>query len=62
MRGWMSCTTAAADDATAFVDVHVLSPQGDQMLVTHTVLVEDGRIRAVGPSAEARVPETAAPS
>ena len=44
---------------TAFVDVDVLTMVEDDALESHTVLVQDGRIVAVGPSTSLTVPEDA---
>jgi len=41
----------------AFVDVNVVSMMNDQVLANHTVLVSNGRIAAVGPSASVNLPQ-----
>ena len=44
---------------TAFVDVTVLPMDGERVLEKHTVLVSDGRIAEVGPSAKVKAPKEA---
>jgi len=46
-------------DAVAFVDVTVIPMDSERVLTGHTVLVEDGRISAVGPSGDIDIPEGA---
>jgi imidazolonepropionase-like amidohydrolase len=46
----------AQQGVTAFVNVTVLPMDGDRQLADHTVLVQGGRITAVGPAASVRVP------
>lgn len=46
----------ATNDVTAFVGVTVVPMDRERLLQDHTVLVADGRITAVGPSAEVAVP------
>src|SRR5690606_39267192 len=50
---------APASDAIAFVGVNVVPMDSERVLENHTVLVEAGRIRAVGPAAQVQVPEGA---
>ena len=50
---------AGTADAFAFVDVDVLPMDRDVRLASQTVLVRDGRIVAVGPSASVDVPDDA---
>lgn len=40
----------------AFTNVTVLTMDGDRRLTDHTVIVTDGRVSAIGPSASTRVP------
>lgn len=55
-----ACTAAPArDDVVAFVGVTVVPMDRERALADHTVIVEDGRIRAVVPSREADIPEGA---
>src|SRR5690606_38077642 len=51
--------SAAAVDAVAFVGVTVVPMDRERVLDNHTVLVEDGRISAVGPAGEVEIPEDA---
>lgn len=46
----------AQERATAFTDVTVLPMDGDRQLPGQTVVVQDGRITAMGPSAGVRIP------
>lgn len=46
----------AQEASTAFTDVTVLPMDSDRQLTGHTVVVQGGRITAVGPSATVRVP------
>jgi hypothetical protein len=50
---------SSAAGTFAFVDVSVLPMDRDRVLTGQTVLVRDGRIAAVGPSASVRVPPDA---
>lgn len=45
-----------ASSAVAFVDVNVVPMDSEKILSGHTVLIEDGRIEAVGPAGEVSVP------
>jgi hypothetical protein len=47
---------SSATGVTAFVDVNVIPMDREQVLERHTVIVEDGRITAVGPSDGMEVP------
>ena len=49
----------AAQGTFAFVDVSVLPMDRDRVLTGQTVVVRDGRITAVGPSASVRIPTEA---
>lgn len=49
----------ATGPVTAFVDVHVVPMDRERVLERQTVLIEGGRIVAMGPSAEVDVPEGA---
>jgi imidazolonepropionase-like amidohydrolase len=49
-------TGRAADPIVAFVNVNVVPMDRDRVLSGHTVVVQDGRISAVGPSAGTQVP------
>ena len=51
--------TRAAQGTFAFVDVSVLPMDRDRVLAGQTVVVRDGRITAVGPSASVRIPTEA---
>jgi len=51
--------TRAAQGTFAFVDVSVLPMDRDRVLTGQTVVVRDGRIVAVGPSASVKVPTDA---
>lgn len=46
-------------DVYAFVDVNVIPMDEDRVLENYTVVVSDGRIRAVTPSGEAQIPDGA---
>ena len=46
----------AADPVVAFVDVNVAPMDRDRLLAGQTVVVQDGRITAIGPSATTQVP------
>ncbi|HUQ81985.1 MAG TPA: amidohydrolase family protein [Gemmatimonadaceae bacterium] len=48
-----------AAGTVAFTDVSVLPMDRERVLANHTVIVRDGRIAAVGPSASVRVPADA---
>jgi imidazolonepropionase-like amidohydrolase len=48
-----------ATDLVAFVNVNVLPMDSERVLTGHTVLVQGGRITAVGPAGEVQVPEGA---
>jgi hypothetical protein len=48
-----------AQGTFAFVDVSVLPMDRDRVLTGHTVVVRDGRITAVGPTASVRIPTDA---
>jgi cytosine/adenosine deaminase-related metal-dependent hydrolase len=52
----LCATPAAIDSVVAFVDVTVIPMDRERSLPHSTVLVRDGRIVAVGPSKEVRVP------
>ncbi len=52
----LCATPAATDSVVAFVDVTVIPMDRERSLPHSTVLVRDGRIVAVGPSKEVRVP------
>lgn len=43
----------------AFIDVQVLTMEGDQVLTNQTVVVEDGRIQAIGPAGTVSIPPAA---
>jgi imidazolonepropionase-like amidohydrolase len=45
-----------ATDFVAFVDASIVPMDREQVLHGHTVLIENGRIRAVGPSDEVEIP------
>ena len=49
----------AATGTFAFVDVNVLPMDRNRVLTGQTVIVRDGRITAVGPTASVRVPSKA---
>lgn len=49
-------TLVAQERATAFTEVTVLPMDGDRHLMGQTVVVQGGRITAMGPSASVRVP------
>jgi imidazolonepropionase-like amidohydrolase len=49
---WSPSTAAV----TAFVGVNVVPMDTERVLANHTVLVEDGRITALGPSAQVKIP------
>ena len=51
-----SVTLEVDTDVTAIVNVNVVPMTAEHVLVEHTVLVEEGRISAVGPAAEITVP------
>jgi imidazolonepropionase-like amidohydrolase len=51
-----AATLVAQERATAFIDVTVLPMDGDRQLSGQTVVVQGGRITALGPSADVRVP------
>ena len=51
--------TANQDSVTAFVNVNLVPMTSDTVLPNQTVLVKGGRIEAVGPSDELRVPRKA---
>lgn len=55
----MTCLAAAGQEVTAFVNVNVVPMDRERVLEGQTVVVRDGRIEAVGPAAEVRVPEGA---
>jgi imidazolonepropionase-like amidohydrolase len=44
-------------EVTAFVDVAVIPMDSERILANQTVLVQNGRITALGPAAQVRVPE-----
>ena len=50
---------ASADGPVAFVDVNVVPMNRDTLLAHHTVLIQDGKIAAMGPSEAIAVPEEA---
>jgi imidazolonepropionase-like amidohydrolase len=54
-----AATSAATSGATAFVDVTVLPMDGDRVLEGQTVVVRDGRIAEMGPSARVKAPKDA---
>ena len=51
--GWISVATlmmgSAGADQTAFIGVNVIPVDGDRVLEDYSVIVEDGRIVAMGP-------------
>jgi imidazolonepropionase-like amidohydrolase len=49
-------TPAAAQEVVAFTNVSVIPMDRERVLPDQTVLVRDGRIAAIGPAAEVRVP------
>lgn len=51
---------AAQAGAVAFVGANVITMDGERVLADHTVVVRDGRIAALGPSASVAVPAGAA--
>jgi cytosine/adenosine deaminase-related metal-dependent hydrolase len=55
----VAASAAAAADAVAFVDVTVVPMDQERVLENTTVLVEDGRIVAIGPAREVEIPEGA---
>lgn len=56
----LGCGAAEAQEVTAFVDVTVVPMDAERTLPGHTVIVRDGRIAEVGPSASVAVPAGAA--
>ena len=54
--GRTSPIVSPVDSATAFVNVTVIPMDTERVLPGHTVLVQNGRITVVGPSASVRVP------
>lgn len=57
--GYLSAAAAEAVSSVAFIDVNVISMHRDEVRQRHTVIVEDGRISAVGPAAAIRPPRGA---
>jgi imidazolonepropionase-like amidohydrolase len=53
---WSFRAGAPAGATTAFVDVHVVPMDRERVLPRQTVLVEGGRITALGPATEVKVP------
>lgn len=56
MLGIMAMSTPALAAPTAFVDVTVVTGERPRALAHQTVLVEEGRITAVGPAAKMKLP------
>jgi len=56
---WAASAHAQTRGVVAFTDVTVLPMDRDRVLANHTVIVRDGRIATVGPSASVRVPADA---
>jgi hypothetical protein len=56
---WPVVAVAQSSATVAFTDVSVLPMDRERVLTNHTVIVRDGRIAAVGPSASVRVPADA---
>jgi hypothetical protein len=56
-----AATPAASGGTIAFVDVTVIPMDRERELRAYTVLVEDGRVSALGPAAEIDVPQNAVP-
>ena len=53
------CGPAIAADATAFVNVNVLPMTSETVIAQQTVVVDDGRIAAIGPVDEVPIPKGA---
>ncbi len=53
------CTPGDLEDVTAFIHVNVIPMHKEGVLPDQTVLVQDGRIIAVGKSNKIKIPESA---
>lgn len=57
---WSLRATAQTDSVTAFVDVHVVPMESEQVFDHQTVLVQGAKITAVGPARNIKIPSKAA--